>query len=556
MTDGTPQDGPLSFREGHGMRFLVLDAVYLLLVMGWTVFLPPMGRDHWWLAGEYPEDLFFTWWRLLGGESVPAPVYHVVALLLLYLCMVFVFFLTRLATRGPWWLGSVAAVVFMAHPVKAEAVLMLSGATLELIPTAACLGGLLMYATRPLSRGKALVWDAGTVVLLVVGAGFVHGGTGVGLTVLALPFVWDAIVVPRGERGHFRPVRVLLSLSLLFTAAGFCAWVVFFEVVPTLTDVLSLCAHPFAAVGLLLYPLGILPETRAALETHPALAAAGVLAAGVLGIWGVSRVKSPAFSLGLLSVGVLSLWNELSRILALASFYPDPPGLFGLPLTSPVDPVHFSNGGRLTLATAFMGIAAAGGFAALLRHPRWRKPAVALSTALCVGLMVLHGIVNLQWVSAGQRLREFRRTAEALAAKHPGETLVVAPDIMWAGFVPLSYAESVKYTTPFGRALDVRALAWCDVEYPAARVTVTEYSPDGFAFTVTQPYPPEVRPAEGVEAASAPPAPPRVGLFDLRPRAFYAPVKAHAFSFQTADVPFPAVRIPMPGEAPPEDTAP
>jgi hypothetical protein len=181
---------------------------------------------------------------------------------------------------------------------------------------------------------------------------------------------------------------------------------------------------------------------------------------------------------------------------------------------------------------------------------------VALSTVLCVGLMVLHGIVNLQWVSAGQRLREFRRTAEALAAKHPGETLVVAPDIMWAGFVPLSYAESVKYTTPFGRALDVRALAWCDVEYPAARVTVTEYSPDGFAFTVTQPYPPEVRPAEGVEAASAPPAPPRVGLFDLRPRAFYAPKKAHAFSFQTADVPFPAVRIPLPGETPPEDTAP
>lgn len=538
------------------MKFLLLDAVYLLLVMGWTVVLPPMGRDLEWLAGKYPEDLFFTWWRLLGGESVPAPVYHVVALLLLYLCMVLVFFLTRLATRGPWWLGSVAAVVFMAHPVKAEAVLMLSGATLELIPTAACLGGLLMYATRPLSRGKGLVWDAGTMALLVVGAGFVHGGTGAGLTVLALPFLWDAFVVPRGERGGFRPVRALLALFLLLSAAGFCAWVVFFEVVPTLTDVLSLCAHPFAAVGLLLYPLGILPETRAALETHPALAAAGVLAAGGLGIWVVSRAKSPALSLGLLSVGVLSLWNGLSRILALASFYPDPPGLFGLPLTWPVDPVHFANGGRLTLATAFMGIAAAGVFAALLRHPRWRKPAVALSTALCVGLMVLHGIVNLQWVSAGQRLREFRRTAEALAAQHPGETLVVAPDIGYAGFAPLFYARSVSQDTPFGRALDVRALAWCHVEYPAAKVSVTEYSPDGFAFTVTQPYPPEVRTAEGVEAASTPPAPPRVGLFDLRPRVFYAPKKAHAFSIQLADAPFPAVRIPLPGEVPPEDTAP
>lgn len=538
------------------MRFLLLDAVYLLLVMGWTVFLPPMGRDYVWFSGLYSEDLLSVWWRLLGGEFVPAPVYHVAALLLLYLCMVLVFFLTRLATRGPWWLGSVAAVVFMAHPVKAEAVLTLSGVTLELIPTAACLGGLLMYATRPLSLWRALVWDAATMILLVFGAGFVYVDNGVGLTVFIVPFLWDAFVVPRGKRGRFRPVRPLLVLFLLLSAAYFCLMFVVAEVEPMLADVLLLCAHPFAAIGLLLYPLGILPETRAALGTHPALAAVGVLAAGALAMAAVLRVKSPALRLGLLSAGVLPLCNGFSRIVGLEPFFLNFPGVAGLPLTWPVDPVHFANGGRLTLATAFMGIAAAGVFAALLRHPRWRKPAVALSTALCAGLMVLHGIVNLQWVSAGQRLREFRRTAEALAAQHPGETLVVAPDIEYAGFAPLSYAESVKHTTPFGPALDVRALAWCDVEYPAAKVAVTEYSPDGFSFTVTQPYPPEVRPADGVEAASAPPAPPRVGLFDLRPRAFYAPVKAHAFSFQPADVPFPAVRIPLPGEAPPERETP
>lgn len=540
------------------MKFLLLDAAYLLLVMGWTVFLPPMGRDHEWLAGEYSEDLFAVWWRLLGGECVPAPVYHVAALLLLYLCMVLVFFLTRLATRGPWWLGSVAAVVFMAHPVKAEAVLTLSGARLELIPATACLGGLLLYATRPqaLSRLRTMAWDTAAVALLAVGAGGVFLANDLGPGVFALPLLWDALVEPREARGGRGWARFLLVLFLMFGAGVFCAIVVALGVVLTPTDVLSLCAQPFAMIGLLLYPLGIFSETRAVLLANPAMSAVGVLTAGGVGMWVVLRAKSPALLLGFLSVAVPSFCTALSLILALAPFSPVPFSESGLVMMLPVDPVHFAGGGRLTLATAFMGIAAAGGVAALLRHPRWRKPAVALSTALCVGLMVLHGIVNLQWVSAGQRLREFRRTAEALAAQHPGETLVVAPDIEYAGFAPLSYAESVSENTPFGLGLDVRALAWCDVEYPAAKVSVTEYSPDGFAFTVTQPYPPEVRPAEGVEAASAPPAPPRVGLFDLRPRVFYAPKKAHAFSFQPADVPFPAVRIPLPGEAPPEDTAP
>lgn len=542
------------------MRFLVLDAVYLLLVMGWTVVLPPMGRDL--LRGEigYGPVLIQFWLDLLSGDLAPVPLYHVAALQLLYLCMVLVFFLTRLATRGPWWLGSVAAVVFMAHPVKAEAVLTVAGVAMELIPTAACLGGLLMYAApppRPLWR--ALARDAGAVALLVFSAftSTTLPTFGLGLSILVLPFLWDLFVVPCGERRPFRLARPLLVPFILLGV-----YVYYWEIrhlAPTLAGAFSLCAHPFTMIGLLLYPLGILPETRDALAANPAMLATGALAAGMAGLWAARRLKSPAVLFGLLSMVLLFLWNgSPETITSNPTFATFPKDSNGGPFW-PVDPVHFANGGWLTLATAFLGIAVAGVFAALLRHPRWRKPAVALSTALCVGLMVLHGIVNLQWVSAGQRLREFQRTAEALAKEHPGETLVVAPDIGYAGFAPLFYAASVcsnDGTESFGRTLDVHALAWCHVEYPAAKVAVTEYSPDGFAFTVTQPYPPEVRPADGVEAASAPPAPPRVGLFDLRPRVFYAPKKAHAFSFQPADAPFPAVRIPLPGETPPEDTIP
>lgn len=537
------------------MRFLVLDAVYLLLVMGWTVVLPPMGRDCCPADIMDPTVTLDSWCDLVLGRMASVPAYHVAALLLLYLCMVFVFFLTRLATRGPWWLGSVAAVVFMAHPVKVEAVLTVSGVAMELIPTAACLGGLLMYAApppRPLWR--ALAWDAAAVVLLVFGAIMNWAATGLGLSILVLPFLWDLFVVPRGERRPFRLARPLLVPFILFGVSGYY-WVIR-DMDLALTGAFFLCAHPFTMIGLLLYPLGILPETRDALAANPVMLAAGGVLAGMAGLWAARRLKSPAVLFGLLSMVLLSFWNGLPETITCnRPFETFPKDSNGAPFW-PVDPVHFANGGWLTLATAFMGITVAGGFAALLRHPRWRKPAVALSTALCVGLMVLHGIVNLQWVSAGQKLREFRRTAWALAKEHPGETLVVAPDIGYAGFAPLSYAESLNSDNPFEHTLDVRVLAWCDVEYPAAKVSVTEYSPDGFAFTVTQPYPPEVRPAEGVEAASAPPAPPRVGLFDLRPRAFYAPKKAHAFSFQPADVPFPAVRIPLPGETPPEDTAP
>ena len=100
MTNGTPQEGPLSFREGHGMKFLLLDAVYLLLVMGWTVVLPPMGRDL--LRGEVGHGPVFIdfWCHLLAGDLASVPLYHVAALQLLYLCMVLVFFLCCFSAVG------------------------------------------------------------------------------------------------------------------------------------------------------------------------------------------------------------------------------------------------------------------------------------------------------------------------------------------------------------------------------------------------------------------------------------------------------------------------
>ena len=111
------------------MPFFLADGLYLLLVFGWTLWITPLGRDYALLArpdrlGFVPGALLEGMVRLFGAWS---PGYLLVNLALLYGCMALLLVLMRSLSKGPWWLGSIAAVLFMANPAKTEAVLSLGG---------------------------------------------------------------------------------------------------------------------------------------------------------------------------------------------------------------------------------------------------------------------------------------------------------------------------------------------------------------------------------------------------------------------------------------------
>ncbi len=518
-------DAPLhintdSFRQGHGPKFLLFNFLYLCLLMGWTVTLPPLGRDYQWLettpvhAGAGPVVLLRAMQSWLGGV---APAYHLTALLLLWLCMLLVFFLTRLATRGPWWLGSVAAVLFMAQPVKAEAALHLTGAALELAPAAAALAAMLVYALDRAKPEKNLRL-AGLPLCCVLSVLFA------GCAPLAfLPFLWERFIVPRPERNWRVPLLYgLMALpGLLLHLMAYMA-----------VDFQHIVSAAAAAV-FLAYPIGLLPETAARLAAHPVTAAALFACVLAAAVWFARRLAHPALSFGLCAAAVSGL----------AVFHRHLGGF---------DPVTLEGGGRLTLAAAFFGIAAAGLFHRMAHNPRWRRTAVWSSAGLCVLFMLLHGVVNLSWLTAGRMVREFQQNAHALAVEHPDSNFALAPDIGRAGRAPLEFAESVRYDTPFSRRLPVTVVAVCDIESLAARVRVTHYDGKRVAFEVLQPYPP--RPGKDSEATleTPTPRPPRTRLLELRPRIFYAPERAWSLTYTPFRADFPEIRLVLPLERPAE----
>ena len=114
-TSTIPPTGP-----AHPVRvFLVANFVYLWLVHYWALGIGPSARD----AVVFADPAGLSAWarvvlpllRGLWGENANA--FLVGNILLLYACMVGVFFLTRAVLGGAWWLGSLVAVLMMALPM-------------------------------------------------------------------------------------------------------------------------------------------------------------------------------------------------------------------------------------------------------------------------------------------------------------------------------------------------------------------------------------------------------------------------------------------------------
>ena len=353
-------------RPWQAAQFLVLNFVYLLLVFGWTLRYPPSDRDL--VLFSHPEmlpwlvralwsleiRLFGAWW----------PGYHAVNLFLLYAFMVSIFFLTRCALPGPWWLGSLAAVMTMASPVKSEAVLALSG-VMELLPACLSLLTLLLYAADLARPG--IIKQAGVVAVYWLGV----FGAGAAPLLAFVPLLWEGILLPPEERRWGRA----LPLAAIGLAA--LAWQAVSPEYPLAAG--GVTAH-FAPLLLLLYPLGLFPETLANFAAAPWLGwILGLgLAAGVLMLWRATR--SPGL-----------LWGVLAALLVRLLHTPQP-----------VDLATLDGGGSLFLSLALVNIAFAAFCFHAVQHPKWHRPIVFITTMLCVVLFLMQAQSNMKWRDAVQ----------------------------------------------------------------------------------------------------------------------------------------------------------
>jgi hypothetical protein len=422
------------------LQFLVLDFLYLCTVYGWTLYQYPLGRDFAAMAGEgalpFGVRTLFAWEVSCFGAWIPG--YHLVSLSILYASMVVIFFLTRMVTQGPWWLGSLAAVLFMANPLKSEAILNLSGVA-ELIPTLLALAAILGYAMLT----RRCRWPRRLLALTLFGTAAVPFRANAGLVLLL--FLYEGLISPEETRSWRR--------TLPFLALGVLGWWVH-------RDGLSAAALApqgmFAPLYLMFYPIGFLPETAAHFHAHPWLGwGAAALTVAVL-VQIARKARSRALVFGLLGAAAMRLFQGDAF----------------------VEPVHMIGGGGMLGAVALFSVAVAALSQRVQQHPKWNRPVVVLTTVLCLVLFALQAAVNLAWRRSGEAVEAFQTQAVATMHAHPGETLGIAPDFQYYRGAPMMLSASVAWDTPFSRRVPAVSLLPVNYQPPSVlSVKIEKWTP-------------------------------------------------------------------------------
>ena len=410
----TPQRFRLSdVQRRHRTPFdCIAMLVYLLAVHVWGLGTWPLGRDYEvlgshrdWLA-PLTSGMIEGQVRLFGGNPLP---YQAVNLALLYGAMLCVYFATNRMLAAPRWFGTLAATLFMAHPVHLEAALSVTGGATDLLPAFL---GVLMLAL--LLRGVCAPSFAALAGGMAAGVAALWADPA-NLAALAALGLHLWLTPTRRDRPHEAAAWGAVGMLALWGAVLLPrAW----EAPTPLT---------LWAAYTLIYPLGLLPETTHRLAAHPWLFVTATAIAGALIVQVYRKVRKPAMVVGVAAalLGALAIHER------------------------PFDPYHLIGGGQLTLASFFAVLAVCAVFARMFEHPKWRRPTIYLTTVLCIVLfgMKISGIAA--WRQAAREARAFQQTAAALNAD---EGLAVIPDWQnWNG-APLHLSKSISYDTPFSQA--------------------------------------------------------------------------------------------------------
>lgn len=414
MTEEAVQERPPEIN--HVPKFLGFMFFYLCLVYACTLNIYPMGRDYQRMSASdsaYSNGIIpwtfletFVWKDWIPG-------YHLANLALLYGCMVAIFFLTRNIVRGPWWMGSLAATLFMANPVKSEAVLNLSGIQ-DLLPAFLALVSLACYASHV--RDEKIIRYLLSIVFFALGAVCLP----VRVTMVLAYFLIEAVIAGHEERNLWRIIPFFILVVLFGVLDDI-----------ELQDILR--GHNLDPLGmfvplvLILYPVGFLPETMDRLQGHYGLVAfyAFIMIAMILGLAYVSRHR--AFVFGILAAVCLRLFQGDNSF----------------------DVVHMIGGGQLLLPVAFMSIAFAALVHRVIQHPKWLRPMVFLTTVLCVVFFGLQFQMNMIWRYAGQQCHAFQKKYQEVRAQNPDTSLALLPDYRYYRGAPMMFHEAVLYKTPF-----------------------------------------------------------------------------------------------------------
>ena len=426
--------------------FLCTNFIYVWLVLGWSLTLYPLGIDFVYLAdasGMQPAigRVFHMEMRLFGETLWQ---YRAFNILLLYCCMVCILLLTRFVLDGPWWLGSLAAVLTMANPAKSEGVLHLS-AVADLLPAFAGLAALAMFAAWHRHR-NIVVYLLSLVLLAFATLGFAENLFLPVVALLLYAFVSTGLMAPHSQ---------LMPVALIGVAGVWLhGWVFLRGFDPV---------SAFAPLYLAYYPLGLLPTTAAIFFQYPFL-------------W-LAVLCGVAFAAGL-CFRVTRNPVVLFGILAALVYRAAPMGEF--------DFVHLRGAGSLLIPLALLYISFAAVWMHVQRHPRWRRAAVLFTTLLCVLFFALQVQALRHWREAGALVKAFQARAALSVEEAKGEEVGIAPDFRYHHTAPVALYASVLTDTLFSKALPVRTTLAMNYFPPGkGEVNIIEWNSFGATFEIT-----------------------------------------------------------------------
>lgn len=416
MPDAPPRQHPLvtlrlNYKDAYDAVAMVF---YLFLVYGWGLWIYPLGRDYGHLANsgaDLPVIARQLWGlevRLFGGNPVG---YHLVNLALLYACMLLIYRFVNISVKGAWWFGTLAACLFMANPIHSEAIHNLVGVA-DLVPCLAGLAALTVYASNAASPSP------GKHMLAYIAAGFAAGAYTESAMIGPALLAYELLVVPKALRSMGRGLRIgVLALTVAIVAKSFRSF--------GLDDL----GQMFGPLYLIFYPVGFLPKTVESFHERPWTAWLAVAAVLVVITLIYRKAQRPILLFALVGMVLLRL----------------------TPQPRDVDWTHMVGGGQLLLPNALFNLGVVVLVFRIMEHPRWRLPMISITTMLVVVLFLMQWRSLKTWRDVGSYVRDFQAQAEK--ATGAGPEVGVLPDFQCYRGAPVGLSESIRYDTPFSRAL-------------------------------------------------------------------------------------------------------
>ncbi|GEM_PF-6408849 len=334
-------------------KFLLLDFLYLTITYIWIIGFPLSGDDYN-IYQSFHKQYSDT---LLHNLFLNPIVIRIFNILLCYLNMVLIYFITKKVTKGLWWLGSLSAVIFMAHPIMNLNIT-------QPIPSTYLLTlaiGLSVVYINLENKGKKISHYLLSLICSIIAIfAYPYYALLILLTFILSPYE------SKSDETYFE--NMLKKIGDIFILSFSTLWVILNS------DKFHFSPDIFPQTSMLVYPLGWLKESQDFYSSSPLIpfiSSVGLLLLLFLIVW---WVKNDTIKKLLISFVILLMF----------------------PIEPHIDLSQVIRNSHLVFPLAFGSITFAGICGEIQKLPRWNSPIIKGTFLLCFFMILFQFYLHFE----------------------------------------------------------------------------------------------------------------------------------------------------------------